>query len=182
VTHDYLCGSDVAPAVCDRTMLTQHFVPKVTLLPLMIQDTCEKTTLPLNSSFFPAFFSPILLSLSFLLFHHHHHHQHQITSITTTTPPSNSSIDTTHIVHSLSAALRRLRHRFRLILLLSLPFFFFFFLLSPPTHSFFFNFLSAFAFSATLFFSLSLPQIQITTVISSDNPHSETVESTVERE
>ncbi|CAI8606730.1 unnamed protein product [Vicia faba] len=58
-------------------------------------------------------------------------------------------------LYSLSlAGLRRLRHRLRFVLLLSFPFFYF--LLSRPTHSFFFNFLSAFAFSAALFFVLSL--------------------------
>lgn len=50
--------------------------------------------------------------------------------------------------------LRRLRIHLRLVLLLSLPFFYF--LLSHPSHSFFLDFLSAFAFSAALLFSLNL--------------------------
>ncbi|KAJ9563445.1 hypothetical protein OSB04_008605 [Centaurea solstitialis] len=50
--------------------------------------------------------------------------------------------------------LRRLRAHVRLILLLSLPFFYF--LVSNPSHSFFLDFLSAFAFSAALLFSLNL--------------------------
>ncbi|GLT51530.1 hypothetical protein SLA2020_249340 [Shorea laevis] len=50
--------------------------------------------------------------------------------------------------------LRRLRPHIRLILLLSLPFFYF--LVSHPTHSFLLDFLSAFAFSAALLFSLNL--------------------------
>ncbi|KAI3743854.1 hypothetical protein L1987_56921 [Smallanthus sonchifolius] len=50
--------------------------------------------------------------------------------------------------------LRRLRTHLRLILLLSLPFFYF--LVSNPSRSFFLDFLSAFAFSAALLFSLNL--------------------------
>ncbi|KAM7512204.1 hypothetical protein LguiB_011079 [Lonicera macranthoides] len=50
--------------------------------------------------------------------------------------------------------LRRLRVHLRLILLLSLPFFYF--LVSHPSHSFVLDFLSAFAFSAALLFSLNL--------------------------
>ncbi|KAL7238438.1 hypothetical protein ACSBR2_004523 [Camellia fascicularis] len=50
--------------------------------------------------------------------------------------------------------LRRLRIHLRLILLLSLPFFYF--LLSHPSHSLLLDFLSAFAFSAALLFSLNL--------------------------
>lgn len=49
---------------------------------------------------------------------------------------------------------RRLRVHLRLILLLSLPFFYF--LVSHPSHSFILDFLSAFAFSAALLFSLNL--------------------------
>ncbi|KAJ8748786.1 hypothetical protein K2173_011341 [Erythroxylum novogranatense] len=49
---------------------------------------------------------------------------------------------------------RRLRVHFRLILLLSLPLFYF--LVSHPSHSFVLDFLSAFAFSAALLFSLNL--------------------------
>ncbi|XWS77354.1 hypothetical protein CRYUN_Cryun01aG0254000 [Craigia yunnanensis] len=50
--------------------------------------------------------------------------------------------------------LRRLRVHLRLILLLSLPLFYF--LLSHPSHAFLLDFLSAFAFSAALLFSLNL--------------------------
>ncbi|KAL3529572.1 hypothetical protein ACH5RR_008894 [Cinchona calisaya] len=50
--------------------------------------------------------------------------------------------------------LRRLRVHIRLVLLLSLPFFYF--LVSHPSHSFILDFLSAFAFSAALLFSLNL--------------------------
>ncbi|KAI7999890.1 Phosphatidylinositol 4-phosphate 5-kinase 1 [Camellia lanceoleosa] len=50
--------------------------------------------------------------------------------------------------------LRRLRIHLRLILLLSLPFFYF--LVSHPSRSFVLDFLSAFAFSAALLFSLNL--------------------------
>ncbi|XP_021898056.1 uncharacterized protein LOC110814784 [Carica papaya] len=50
--------------------------------------------------------------------------------------------------------LRRLRVHLRLILLLLLPFFYF--LVSHPSHSFLLDFLSAFAFSAALLFSLNL--------------------------
>uniref|UniRef100_A0A7N0V8F2 Uncharacterized protein n=1 Tax=Kalanchoe fedtschenkoi TaxID=63787 RepID=A0A7N0V8F2_KALFE len=50
--------------------------------------------------------------------------------------------------------LRRLRVHLRLLLLISLPFFYF--LLSHPSHSFLLDFLSAFAFSAALLFSLNL--------------------------
>ncbi|KAG6630506.1 hypothetical protein I3843_13G021000 [Carya illinoinensis] len=49
---------------------------------------------------------------------------------------------------------RRLRVHLRLILLLSLPFFYF--LVSHPSHTFILDFLSAFAFSAALLFSLNL--------------------------
>ncbi|XP_050282617.1 uncharacterized protein LOC126723312 [Quercus robur] len=49
---------------------------------------------------------------------------------------------------------RRLRVHLRLILLLSLPCFYF--LVSHPSHSFLLDFLSAFAFSAALLFSLNL--------------------------
>ncbi|XP_052194185.1 uncharacterized protein LOC127802425 [Diospyros lotus] len=50
--------------------------------------------------------------------------------------------------------LRRIRIHLRLILLLSLPFFYF--LVSHPSRSFVLDFLSAFAFSAALLFSLNL--------------------------
>ncbi|XP_047321283.1 uncharacterized protein LOC124925348 [Impatiens glandulifera] len=50
--------------------------------------------------------------------------------------------------------LRRLRSHLRLILLLALPFFYF--LVSHPSHSFFLDFISAFAFSSALLFSLNL--------------------------
>ncbi|XP_028777992.1 uncharacterized protein LOC114734543 [Neltuma alba] len=49
---------------------------------------------------------------------------------------------------------RRLRVHLRVVLLLSLPFFYF--LLSHPSHSFILDFLSAFAFSCALLFSLNL--------------------------
>ncbi|KAF7154825.1 hypothetical protein RHSIM_Rhsim01G0141900 [Rhododendron simsii] len=61
---------------------------------------------------------------------------------------------------AVSSLLRRLHHlcrlriHLRLILLLSLPFFYF--LVSHPSHSFVLDFLSAFAFSAALLFSLNL--------------------------
>lgn len=50
--------------------------------------------------------------------------------------------------------IRRLRVHLRLVLLLALPFFYF--LVSHPSHSFILDFLSAFAFSAALLFSLNL--------------------------
>ncbi|KAH7525322.1 uncharacterized protein LOC107403351 isoform X1 [Ziziphus jujuba] len=50
--------------------------------------------------------------------------------------------------------LRRLNRLRRLVILLSLPFFYF--LVSHPSHSFLLDFLSAFAFSAALLFSLNL--------------------------
>ncbi|XP_057979697.1 uncharacterized protein LOC131165707 [Malania oleifera] len=50
--------------------------------------------------------------------------------------------------------IRRFRVHLRLLLLLSLPFFYF--LVSHPSHSFLLDFLSAFAFSAALLFSLNL--------------------------
>ncbi|XP_074263133.1 uncharacterized protein LOC141585952 [Silene latifolia] len=50
--------------------------------------------------------------------------------------------------------LQRLRAHIRLVLLLALPFFYF--LVSHPSHSFILDFLSAFAFSAALLFSLNL--------------------------
>ncbi|XP_023772766.1 uncharacterized protein LOC111921417 [Lactuca sativa] len=58
-----------------------------------------------------------------------------------------------HLLHRLRH-LRRLRTHLRLILLLSLPFFYF--LVSHPSHSFLLDFLSAFAFSTALLFSLNL--------------------------
>ncbi|KAL8262550.1 hypothetical protein R6Q59_023899 [Mikania micrantha] len=58
-----------------------------------------------------------------------------------------------HLLHRL-CHLRRLRTHLRLILLLSLPFFYF--LVSHPSRSFILDFLSAFAFSTALFFSLNL--------------------------
>ncbi|VFQ85933.1 unnamed protein product [Cuscuta campestris] len=56
--------------------------------------------------------------------------------------------------HQLSHLRRVVRIHLRLILLLSLPFFYF--LVSHPTNSFFLDFLSAFAFSSALLFSLNL--------------------------
>ncbi|XP_044492572.1 alsin homolog isoform X2 [Mangifera indica] len=58
--------------------------------------------------------------------------------------------------------LRRLRVHLRLILLLSLPFFYF--LVSHPSHSFFLDFLSAFAFSAALLFSLNLARPRLPSI------------------
>ncbi|KAK9051487.1 hypothetical protein SSX86_028114 [Deinandra increscens subsp. villosa] len=60
------------------------------------------------------------------------------------------------VIHLLNRLrhLRRPRTHFRLILLLSLPFFYF--VVSNPSRSFFLDFLSAFAFSAALLFSLNL--------------------------
>lgn len=59
-----------------------------------------------------------------------------------------------HIYPCLCHLRRIVRLHIRLILLLSLPFFYF--LVSHPTTSFFLDFLSAFAFSAALLFSLNL--------------------------
>ncbi|XP_031127207.1 uncharacterized protein LOC116029368 [Ipomoea triloba] len=59
-----------------------------------------------------------------------------------------------HVYHQLRHLRRVVRVHLRLILLLSLPFFYF--LVSHPTNSFFLDFLSAFAFSAALLFSLNL--------------------------
>ncbi|XP_047253848.1 uncharacterized protein LOC124887966 isoform X3 [Capsicum annuum] len=59
-----------------------------------------------------------------------------------------------HLYPCLCHLRRILRLHIRLILLLSLPFFYF--LVSHPTNSFFLDFLSAFAFSAALLFSLNL--------------------------
>ena len=84
-----------------------------------------------------------------------------------TTPPQFNSQNTTSFFSFSVAAkssvyrilrrfkhLRRLRVHLRLILLLSLPLFYF--LVSHPSHSFLLDFLSAFAFSAALLFSLNL--------------------------
>ncbi|KAI3719338.1 hypothetical protein L6452_20235 [Arctium lappa] len=65
----------------------------------------------------------------------------------------NTKTTAVHLLNRLRH-LRRLRTHLRLILLLSLPFFYF--LVSHPSHSFFLDFLSAFAFSAALLFSLNL--------------------------
>ncbi|KAK4723988.1 hypothetical protein R3W88_026767 [Solanum pinnatisectum] len=59
-----------------------------------------------------------------------------------------------HIYPCLCHLRRIFRLHIRLILLLSLPFFYFF--VSHPTNSFFLDFLSAFAFSSALLFSLNL--------------------------
>ncbi|XP_059301693.1 uncharacterized protein LOC132053623 [Lycium ferocissimum] len=59
-----------------------------------------------------------------------------------------------HVYPCLCHIRRIFRLHIRLILLLSLPFFYF--LVSHPTNSFFLDFLSAFAFSAALLFSLNL--------------------------
>ncbi|KAK9274193.1 hypothetical protein L1049_019007 [Liquidambar formosana] len=92
-------------------------------------------------------------------------HHYQFAS-TTASPPLNShypslfSISPStktaafRLLRRLPLLRRRLRVHLRLILLLSLPFFYF--LVSHPTHSFILDFLSAFAFSAALLFSLNL--------------------------
>nr|GLL40779.1 uncharacterized protein LOC109182567 [Ipomoea trifida] len=59
-----------------------------------------------------------------------------------------------HFYHQLHHLRRVVRIHLRLIILLSLPFFYF--LVSHPTNSIFLDFLSAFAFSAALLFSLHL--------------------------
>ncbi|XP_073026378.1 uncharacterized protein [Primulina eburnea] len=72
----------------------------------------------------------------------------------------------THFHHHLRLLRRRLRIRLRLhlrlILLLSLPFFYF--LVSHPSSSFILDFLSAFAFSAALLFSLNLAIPRLPTI------------------
>ncbi|KAF5732844.1 hypothetical protein HS088_TW17G00377 [Tripterygium wilfordii] len=74
------------------------------------------------------------------------------------TPPSASLFSVSLAAKSAAfRILRRVRHlrvHLRLVLLLSLPFFYF--LVSHPSHSFLLDFLSAFAFSAALLFSLNL--------------------------
>ncbi|GMN48285.1 hypothetical protein TIFTF001_017469 [Ficus carica] len=64
---------------------------------------------------------------------------------------SPSVVSAKAVVFRLVRRVNRLR---RLVILLSLPFFYF--LVSHPSHSFFLDFLSAFAFSAALLFSLNL--------------------------
>ncbi|KAL8495720.1 hypothetical protein ACS0TY_019732 [Phlomoides rotata] len=68
----------------------------------------------------------------------------------------------THFHHHLRHLRRRLRLHLRLILLLSLPFFYF--LVSHPSRSFILDFLSAFAFSAVLLFSLNLAIPRLPTI------------------
>ncbi|KAK4410911.1 hypothetical protein Sango_0164100 [Sesamum angolense] len=68
----------------------------------------------------------------------------------------------THFHHHLRHLRRRLRLHLRLILLLSLPFFYF--LVSHPSSSFILDFLSAFAFSAALLFSLNLAIPRLPTI------------------
>ncbi|KAK6119323.1 hypothetical protein DH2020_046942 [Rehmannia glutinosa] len=68
----------------------------------------------------------------------------------------------THFHHHLRHLRRRLRVHLRLILLLSLPFFYF--LVSHPSSSFILDFLSAFAFSAVLLFSLNLAIPRLPTI------------------
>ncbi|KAL3815232.1 hypothetical protein ACJIZ3_016500 [Penstemon smallii] len=68
----------------------------------------------------------------------------------------------THFHHHLRHLRRRLRLHLRLILLLSLPFFYF--LVSHPSTSFILDFLSAFAFSAALLFSLNLAIPRLPTI------------------
>ncbi|KAK1558947.1 hypothetical protein Q3G72_008583 [Acer saccharum] len=113
---------------------------------------------------------------------HHHHHLHHSSSLTksptlyqlntrfgSSSPhhhhpplPQDRSLFSVSVAAKSAAFrllrrfrnFRRLRVHLRLILLLSLPFFYF--LVSHPSHSFFLDFLSAFAFSAALLFSLNL--------------------------
>ncbi|CAI9765124.1 unnamed protein product [Fraxinus pennsylvanica] len=68
----------------------------------------------------------------------------------------------THFHHHVHFLRRRMRLHLRLILLLSLPFFYF--LVSHPSSSFFLDFLSAFAFSAALLFSLNLAIPRLPTI------------------
>ncbi|KAL6498868.1 hypothetical protein OROHE_026468 [Orobanche hederae] len=68
----------------------------------------------------------------------------------------------THFHHHIRHLRRRLRVHIRLILLLSLPFFYF--LVSHPSSSFILDFLSAFAFSAVLLFSLNLAIPRLPTI------------------
>ncbi|XP_027931196.1 radial spoke head 10 homolog B-like isoform X1 [Vigna unguiculata] len=119
------------------------------------------------------------------LHHHHHSHpvpnltpNHNLETLTSTAPYKRPSLSKSQTLHRfpkprhatapsvtsagatatwLSSAVslrRRLRHRVRLFLFLSFPFFYF--LVSHPTNSFLLDFLSAFFFSAALFFSLNL--------------------------
>ncbi|XP_022863128.1 uncharacterized protein LOC111383299 [Olea europaea var. sylvestris] len=68
----------------------------------------------------------------------------------------------THFHHHVHYLRRRMRLHLRLILLLSLPFFYF--LVSHPSSSFILDFLSAFAFSAALLFSLNLAIPRLPTI------------------
>ncbi|EPS64865.1 hypothetical protein M569_09914, partial [Genlisea aurea] len=68
----------------------------------------------------------------------------------------------THFHHRIRHLRRRVRLHLRLILLLSLPFFYF--LVSHPSSSFILDFLSAFAFSAVLLFSLNLALPRLPTI------------------
>ncbi|KAJ8900177.1 hypothetical protein K2173_024817 [Erythroxylum novogranatense] len=100
---------------------------------------------------------------------HHHHPTHRSPSITKSptvyhfsTTQQNQSLFSVSIAAKSAAFrllrrfnnFRRLRVHLRLILLLSLPLFYF--LVSHPSHSVLLDFLSAFAFSAALLFSLNL--------------------------
>ncbi|OAY49453.1 uncharacterized protein LOC110615502 isoform X2 [Manihot esculenta] len=101
-----------------------------------------------------------------LLTHHHPHRSSSLSKSPTlyhfTTTQQNQSLFSISVAAKSAAFrflrrfnhLRRIRVHLRLILLLSLPFFYF--LLSHPSHSFLLDFLSAFAFSAALLFSLNL--------------------------
>jgi len=84
VITDLSLVNDAAPSDWDITLLTQHFVPEVTLLPLMIQGISKKTIMPLTS-FFPLSFSPILLSFT--------NTNTRSDSTTTTTTTTNNTIE-----------------------------------------------------------------------------------------
>ncbi|KAK8464647.1 hypothetical protein PHAVU_010G044000 [Phaseolus vulgaris] len=115
--------------------------------------------------------------------HHHHpnHHHHPIPNLqtlTSTAPYKRPSLSKSPSLHRFPKPRRAivpsattvtwlssvvsLRRRIRLFLFLSLPFFYF--LVSHPTNSFLLDFLSAFFFSAALFFSLSLALPRIPSV------------------
>ncbi|KAL7158370.1 hypothetical protein ABFS83_02G138200 [Erythranthe nasuta] len=89
----------------------------------------------------------------------HHHHQ-PATNFNLLYNRSQKFL--THFHHHLRYLRRRLRLHLRLILLLSLPFFYF--LVSHPSSSFVLDFLSAFAFSAVLLFSLNLAIPRLPTI------------------
>ncbi|XP_071722067.1 uncharacterized protein [Rutidosis leptorrhynchoides] len=99
------------------------------------------------------------ISKSPTLYRFSHHHGQNPSSATA--PPSPMFVSFSVKSAGFVRFLRRLRHvrrtvriHLRVILLLSLPFFYF--VVSHPTQSFILDFLSAFAFSAALLFSLNL--------------------------